>query len=87
MVGCKDLVHAQREREGNEQPRKFRQFIRKFSRILDKFYFFEPCWGQASLSLGVEELSKVNRIIFFLCQYNEYRTNITRCHRDSTKIE
>ena len=43
MVGCKDLVHAQRGREGNEQPRKFRQFIRKFSRILDNFYFFEPC--------------------------------------------
>ena len=36
MVGCKDLVHAQRGRESNEheQPRKFRQFIHIVARTI-----------------------------------------------------
>ena len=42
MVGCKDYVHAQMGRKGYEQPRIFRQIIRKTSRILDNFYFLEP---------------------------------------------
>ena len=43
MVGCKDYVHAQMGRKGNEQRRIFRQIVRKTSRILDNFYFFQPC--------------------------------------------
>ena len=43
MVGSKDYVHAQMGRKGNEQPRIFRQIIRKTSRILDNFYFLQPC--------------------------------------------
>jgi len=35
-----DKVHEQKEREDNEELHKFRQLIRKISRILENFYFF-----------------------------------------------
>ena len=59
MVGSKDYVHAQMGRRGNEQPRIFRQIIRKTSRILDNFYFFQPWQGDTShpLSLYLSPLS------------------------------
>ena len=51
MVGSKDYVHAQMGRKGNEQPRIFRQIIRKTSRILDNFYFLQP-WFPYPLHIG-----------------------------------
>ena len=55
MVGCKDYVHAQMGRKGNEQRRIFRQIVRKTSRILDNFYFFQP-WVRRYAQLGDTEI-------------------------------
>ena len=54
MVGCKDYVHAQMGRKGNEQRRIFRQIVKKTSRILDNFNFFQPWWvGGPTVIIGL----------------------------------
>ena len=62
MVGCKDKVHAQMVREGDEQPRKFRQFIRKISRILDNFIFSSPGYVPRFFCFG-KNVGRMNRIL------------------------
>ena len=77
MVGCKDKVHAQRGIEGNEQPRKFRQFNRKITRILankvphqegtkhNKIYGSNGSWEQHGSQPWVSQVTSLVVWLFY----------------------